>query len=387
MKPLSIPNISTNPKAVTFTGDGFFFSPSTTQNMEHITLHYRAGSSDKIYQAAIEPKNNGYLVTFAFGRRGTTLTTGTKTSSPVPYAEAKAIYDKLVKEKTAKGYTVGQDGTPYLHSDKQSTGLHPQLLNPIDDDQVEKFIADPAYWAQEKFDGRRLLVRKMDDQITGINRLGLTVSIPQPLAESISQCPLDLILDGECVGDDFYAFDALLIDGEEVGGCRYGERYLRLMNLLASFQHRHIHLVETHFTTDQKRQALHRMKADGSEGIVFKHTHAPYIAGRPNSGGPQLKFKFVETASFIVGKINAKRSIGLLLFDGDKITSAGNVTIQANHEIPQSGQVVEVRYLYAFQESGSIFQPVYLGVRDDITAEECLTAQLKYKAEPKEKAA
>jgi bifunctional non-homologous end joining protein LigD len=40
---------------------------------------------------------------------------------------------------------------------------------------------------------------------------------------------------------------------------------------------------------------------------------------------------------------------------------------------------VECRYLYAFKESGSIYQPVFLGVRDDIQHTECTTAQLKYK--------
>jgi len=42
---------------------------------------------------------------------------------------------------------------------------------------------------------------------------------------------------------------------------------------------------------------------------------------------------------------------------------------------------VECRYLYAFKESGCIYQPVYLGTRDDIPAEECTTSQLKFKAE------
>ena len=90
----------------------------------------------------------------------------------------------------------------------------------------------------------------------------------------------------------------------------------------------------------------------------------------------------METASFIVGKVNAKRSVSLLLFEGDKIKAAGNATIPPSHEVPIAGQVVECRYLYAFRESGAIFQPVYLGPRDDITGEECTTAQLKYKAEP-----
>jgi len=59
------------------------------------------------------------------------------------------------------------------------------------------------------------------------------------------------------------------------------------------------------------------------------------------------------------------------------------VTIPPNHDIPSPGSVVECRYLYAFKESGSIYQPVYLGEREDIRHAECITAQLKYKrAEP-----
>jgi predicted DNA-binding WGR domain protein len=81
--------------------------------MEHITLYFRQGSSDKVYQAIIEPRDGGFVVAFAYGRRGTTLTAGTKTQSSVAYDEAKRIYHKLVAEKTAKGYTPGADGTPY----------------------------------------------------------------------------------------------------------------------------------------------------------------------------------------------------------------------------------------------------------------------------------
>lgn len=155
--------------------------------MEHITLFFRQGSSDKVYQAAIEQRKDGYVVNFAYGHRGSTLTTGSKTPVAVDYDAARAIYEKLVKEKMAKGYTVGEDGTPYQHSEKQPSGIQCQLLNPIDDDQIEKLLTDPAYWMQEKWDGRRLLIRKRDGIITGINRLGLTVAIPQPLKDDISQ--------------------------------------------------------------------------------------------------------------------------------------------------------------------------------------------------------
>jgi bifunctional non-homologous end joining protein LigD len=61
--------------------------------------------------------------------------------------------------------------------------------------------------------------------------------------------------------------------------------------------------------------------------------------------------------------------------------SAGNVTIPVNHSIPEVGVVVEVRYLYAFRQSGCLYQPTYLGVRDDIAVGDCKTSQLKFKAE------
>ncbi len=127
----------------------------------NITLYYRDGSSDKVYQVSLEPKSDGFIVNFAFGRRGSTLNTGTKTSSPVDYDTAKKIYDKLVREKTAKGYTPGEDGTPYQHTDKEqrSTGIRPQLLNPVEEQEMQWLLNDTEHCMQEKFDGKRVLVQ------------------------------------------------------------------------------------------------------------------------------------------------------------------------------------------------------------------------------------
>lgn len=357
--------------------------------MEHITPYFRQDSSDKTYQASIMPKDGGYVVQFSYGRRGSALQSGQKNPVPVPYDEAKKIYDQLVASKVAKGYGPGEDGVPYQHTDQANrvTGIHCQLLNPVEEDEVKRLIGDPAWWMSEKLDGRRQLIRKQGEIITGINRLGLAVALPQPLVDDAAQCPADFIVDGEAIGDTLHAFDVLLIGNEEISGLPYGDRYLRLMNLLASFQHWNIQLVEAAITAPQKAEMFDQLKSRNAEGVVFRHTDAPYVAGRPASGGQNLKHKFCTTASFIVGKVNTKRSVSLLLFEGDKIRAAGNVTIPPNHEVPQTGQVVECRFLYAFRESGSIYQPVFLGAREDILAEECTTAQLKYRAEPKEEAA
>lgn len=55
----------------------------------------------------------GYTVTFANGRRGSTLREGTKTPAPVTIEKAEKIYRDLVARKRAKGYTQGADGTPF----------------------------------------------------------------------------------------------------------------------------------------------------------------------------------------------------------------------------------------------------------------------------------
>src|SRR4051794_9792024 len=48
-------------------------NPRKENPMEQITLYYRHGSSDKMYQASLQPADGGFIVPFAFGRRGTTL--------------------------------------------------------------------------------------------------------------------------------------------------------------------------------------------------------------------------------------------------------------------------------------------------------------------------
>lgn len=114
--------------------------------------------------------------------------------------------------------------------------------------------------------------------------------------------------------------------------------------------------------------------------MVFKQLAAPYVPGRPNRGGTALKHKFVATLSAVVTRVNEQRSVALRLRGPQGWQHTGNVTIPANQPVPQAGDVVEVRYLYAFPESGGLFQPVYLGRRTDVTADECVPSQLKFKA-------
>lgn len=344
-------------------------------------LYYREGSSDKIYQVAIEQVNGGFVVNFAFGRRGTTLQTGTKTSSPVPYEKAKAIFDKLIASKLAKGYTPGAEGTPYALTDREAhdTGLRPQLLNPITQEQIAEILANKDYWLQEKFDGKRILLRKEADVIVGINRKGLTVGLPEPVLTAGESYAENYLLDGECISDTLHVFDLLALDGDSLAALPYSERLHRLQEFL-TIPNSNLVLVETAMTTTGKTRKFGELKISRKEGVVFKRHDASYTAGRPASGGSWLKHKFTATGSFIVSRINAVRSVGLEVCDGNRRVAVGNVTVPINRPIPIVGAVVEVCYLYAY-ERGSLFQPVFIDVRDDISAEECMVQQLKFRAE------
>jgi bifunctional non-homologous end joining protein LigD len=353
---------------------------------ESITLYFREGSSDKVYQCNIEPSGDLFVVNFAYGRRGSTMQTGSKTSTPVDYETAKGIYDKLVREKTAKGYTPGEDGTPYKQTGNEgrATEIRPQLLNPIDEEEVQQLIKDPNFCMQEKKDGRRLLLQKQGAAIHGINKKGLLVGLPSPIVVQAHKFPTDFIIDGECVGDVLYAFDLLQLGDNSVIQRPYKERWALLVEFLDMPSITSIEIVNTAFSPAQKAILFNRLKKERKEGVVFKRLDAPYTPGRPASGGAQLKHKFYATLSAVVAKVNAQRSVEVRLLNGDGWVPAGNVTIPPNQQVPMVGAVVEIKYLYAMSGSGSLYQPVYLGVRTDVEKHECVTSQLKFKGEDDE---
>ena len=348
---------------------------------QSVTLYFRQGSSDKVYQAELFPATDGsgYVVNAAWGRRGSTLQTGTKTAKPLPLEKAQAIYNKLVAEKMAKGYSPGEDGALFVDTDKANriSGLLPQLLNIIDEDMLEKLIADPAYCAQPKHDGERRMIKESQ---TGVNRKGLTVALPEHLVETFAKNIHGIAdIDGEMEGDRYTTFDILSLNGEDLKQLPYAERLAILTKHITPSES--FTLIETAFTADEKRALYNRLQTTNQEGIVFKLLEAPYTHGRPNSGGAQLKFKFCASATvFVTAQNEGKRSVVMGLFDKDgKRYEVGSVTISANHAIPEVGQIIEVRYLYAYPQ-GSLYQPIYCGVRADMEMEDCNEAQLKYKA-------
>lgn len=339
---------------------------NTMPDAEQIDLAYKQGGSDKVYHAKLEPDGDGWVVKTQWGRRGTTLTN--KRTDPMPYAEAKRAYDKKVKEKIRDNYTTGESGMPFQDTDKAGrlTGILPQLLNPIDD--PEPYLVDPDWVAQEKHTGNRVLIQKVGSNITGINRKGLSIPLPQSVADLVAGLPGDLVLDGELIGEDYHVFDL-------PGPGSLDERLANLADLWGDRPG----LVYTARSEADKRALLADVKDRDAEGIVLKRRDAPYVPDRPNSGGAWLKLKLTESATVLVlGQNGTKSSVRIGVYDDGKLREVGNVTIPVNHEIPKKGTIAEVRYLFA-NPGGALQEPSYLGPRTDVGEEACTAAQLKLK--------
>jgi bifunctional non-homologous end joining protein LigD len=354
--------------------------------IEHIELYYQEGSSDKLYQASLEKEAPGrYVVNFAYGRRGSNLNTGTKTQAPLPLAAATNVYRKLVGSKLSKGYKIRDAGGAFKApiatvTAKQDSGLRPQLLNAVTEEEVEAYVNDDGWIAQEKYDGEHMLLQRTNIGLfKAANKKGVIIPVPSGVQEAVRAVKGPWVIDGEIVGEKFHAFDLL----ESAEGDRRGQPYLRRLAALekqfGDVCSKCFEVAPTVFGSSAKRAFVTGLKAANREGAVFKKLDAKWNEGRPNSGGNALKLKFWASISCVVLEVNSGRRSVMVALSGKPM---GNVTVPANHDVPSPGQVVEVRYLYVNGAEGSLYQPVYLGVRKDVEPSEC-TAEfqnIKYKA-------
>ena len=341
-----------------------------------VSLYFQQGSSDKEYHIQLKKENDGYVVNFQYGRRGNALKSGTKTATPVSLSEAQKIYDILLNSKVAKGYSI-EASTQEQFSDNpvapKTVHKLPQLLNMVF--TAKEFINDDSYLAQEKRDGQRRMVVATPKGTMGLNKKGQEVPLPNKIIDSIEDM---CTIDGEIIGDTLFAFDILALNGQNLEGEPCIERISTLNALRFGGG---VKVVETAYNTEEKQELFDRLEREHREGIVFKKKDAPYTQGRPNSAGNQLKYKFYKTATFIVANLTpGKRSVGLELLDNGNRRFMGKVTIPPNKDVPNVGDFVEVRYLYAYKD-GAIFQPTYLSKRTDSDLTDATIEQIIYKSD------
>jgi bifunctional non-homologous end joining protein LigD len=248
----------------------------------------------------------------------------------------------------------------------------PQLLNPIDESEVEQYLKDDRWGAEEKFDGRHQTIHMVKGVMKVANRKGKEIGYPKAWSRDIQ---IDVVLDGETIGDRFYAFDLLSLGDEDYRGRGYEERWEQLYRMGYRGS---IEVVSLAIGYTAKKALYDRLVKEGREGIVFKRLDGKYCPGKNHMD--MFKHKFYSTASVVVLKHNQKNSIEMgLLDESGAMVSVGNVTL-IGHDKPPVNSVCECRYLYAYR-GGSLYQPTYLGPRDDIDVSECTLSQLKYKSE------
>lgn len=350
---------------------------STKTVIKSVALFFRAGTSDKEYNVFLESQNDKYVVNFTYGRRGNANGSGTKTPVPVALAEAEKVFDKLVAKQLAQGYVANGDGVPFSGIDTagKMTGLIPMLLVPITIDAVEQYINDDDWMMQEKLDGKRIMVRVADCQVTASNRRGLAVGIPSEIERELQQMG-NCVLDGELIGAQYWVFDFLEAQSIDLRGYSCLNRFWKLETILKEHSFRCIQLVRSAENTVDKQELFAAMQH--KEGVVLKRKDSAYVPGRLPCAYTQLKCKFWSSASCVVSAVNTKRSIAVSVRAGKEFIPVGNVTVPPNYDLPTVLDIVEVKYLY-FNPGGSLYQPQYLGVRDDVGPD--TLAQLKPKAE------
>jgi bifunctional non-homologous end joining protein LigD len=368
-----------------------------------VKLFFQEGNSDKVYYAKVVPAGAGVFdVVVQWGRRGSTLQSGKK-ALKVPLDKAEATIARLKREKMNKGYEemtssvkpaevappMGEGSGSKAGGVRKRVGRVAQLLNPIDSHEVEALLDDSKVVAQQKLDGGRVLCHIDDGEVLPTNRSGQKTTMGAGVLKGLIHLPSGTVVDGEVLRDErgaevYWLFDVLEFAGRDVSHETYEQRFARLTDEIEPGLSEPVSVLETAWTPKQKRALYERLMASGAEGIVFKRKDAPWSAGRPSSGGTQLKCKFVASADVLLVE-NAGNAYRMQVYEKGRLRDVGNVFSGTTNEsraaldaqLSKGRKVVaEVRDLYA-TDSLNLFQPVFVRARTDKAEKDCLIDQLK----------
>jgi len=269
-----------------------------------------------------------------------------------------------------------------------------------------------------KYDGYRILVAVGGGEARAYTRSGLDWSdrFPSILSEARKLQVRSALIDGEAVvidaegrssfqalqnalkgapaSIDYYAFDLLQLDGDDLKRVPLLERKKKLEAILPA---RNPILRYSDHIQGRGEELLHRFCDAGLEGIISKLADSDYVAARD---GSWLKIKCIKRQEFVVvgwtpsDKERAFRSLVLGVYDGGKLRYAGKVGTgfdtaelvrlmkimapleqrTATVEAPRT-EVRGARWLrpklvaeIAFTEmtnEGTLRHPSYLGLRED----------------------
>ncbi|RUW27710.1 DNA ligase D [Mesorhizobium sp. M4B.F.Ca.ET.215.01.1.1] len=253
---------------------------------------------------------------------------------------------KPTSRKANQGSTARQAKSPT--SDPANSEL--PTFRPVQLATLVDVVPAGDRWLHEmKYDGYRILVAVGSGQARAYTRSGLDWShrFPSILLETSKLKVGSALIDGEAVvvdangrsnfqalqnalkgapsTIDFYAFDLLQLDGEDLTRRPLLDRKEKLQAILPA---KNPVLRYSDHILGRGEELLERFCAAGLEGVVSKLADSPYVAAR---GGNWLKIKCIKRQEFVIvgwtpsDKVRAFRSLILGVHDGGKLRYAGKV--------------------------------------------------------------
>jgi len=362
-------------------------------------LTFESGNSSKEYNVTINQTGDGYTVNFAYGRIGSSLTTGTKTPTPVSLDQAQAIAEKLLRAKLKKGYIPSENAPAEIRTvaDSNTVIELPQLSVATDlESAMDILEAQSGLIGQVKCDGERRTVFFKDGQVTALNRRGVETAMHPIVSDTFAKicsglCYESLAVDTEDMGDHLYIFDCLEINGNNLRDTAFHERADILADIetdfsdhVSSYASKHFAFADSVGLDSSASLSLYveKHREAGEEGVILRTPNGKYESGRPTtaSRAPSMKIKFVNDAQVRVSGFNiGKRSVRISVQDAKGWRDVGSVTIPVNvsdEDFPQVNDIINVGYLWVISKEGSLIQPTYQRKRDDLTLADCTADQL-----------
>ena len=364
--------------------------------LSQVALDFVGGGSDKVYVIQVQqhdlPSGTQYVTMCFYGRRGSPTSVAEKyKGASLPSANAAAV--RVEKEKRGKGYGTmsvpagtavpgmpssapvyggasvpGTATAPTAPTTPAFTGPVPMRAEVLEEADLEKYLKDPNWAVQRKYDGERSPVSIRRSAIAASNLKGmarvLAASSEAELKKLVAMPDFgderETQVDGEELpGGVYVIYDVLTLRDNDVRKMPFEERFALLEELLVDNLG---FLAPTAYTEAEKRAMVAQARAENWEGLMFRDVSGTYVHGRTSL---ILKFKLWDSCTCRVLTVNAKRSIQVAVRDEkDDEVFIGNVTVPVNLDIPEADDLVEVRYLYVL-DGGSLYQPVLLGVRTD----------------------
>jgi bifunctional non-homologous end joining protein LigD len=261
------------------------------------------------------------------------------------------------------------------------------LPTDIDGREAETLIQSPEWCAQEKVDGIRILVGTPGGRLTIQNRRGESHGFPARikavLEESLSDFARDSLYDGEYLhAGEIVLFDILQFGSRPLRHLPYLQRWQILTELIEAWPSR-VHPVHSAFTIPDKVALIGQIRAEGADGVNFKHLDAPYQAGRPGRSGTwtMRRWKWRKCLECLVSRrADGTRSFEMFLLSSNPespLVSIGAVSSRHFHDQLDPGAVAiaEISYLYSTPRR-RIVQPVMEHWRPDKEPGDCTLDQL-----------